>query len=88
MYYVEISGHTLTYHTKDGDISVRESMERAEQSLGGDFVRCNKCYLVNLAHVSGTDQNTVSVAGNSLVISRNRRKAFMDALADYFGKRV
>lgn len=88
IYYVEISGHTLTYHTKNGDISVRESMERAEQALGGDFVRCNKCYLVNLAHVSGTDQNTVSVAGIRLVISRNRRKAFLDALADYFGKRV
>jgi DNA-binding LytR/AlgR family response regulator len=59
-----------------------------EQKLSGnDFVRCNSGYLVNLAHVQEVRQNTVVVSGEELVISRPKKKAFMEALTDYLGGR-
>ena len=49
------------------------------------FVRCNKCYLVNLRHVRQVRQNTVDVGGEQLLISRPRKKEFLQALTDYLG---
>ena len=88
IYYVEISGHTLTYHAQSGDYSVRDSLERAEAALGGNFARCNQCYLVNLAYVTQFGQSSIEVAGSELAVSRNRKKSFMQALTNYLGKRV
>ena len=56
--------------------------EKLENSA---FVRCNSGYLVNLAHVSGVQQNTVQVGPHELQISRPKRRAFLAALADYIG---
>ena len=49
------------------------------------FARCNKGYLVNLAHVSGVRDGCAVVQGDKLLISRGRRGPFLDALADYVG---
>jgi hypothetical protein len=40
---------------------------------------------VNLAQVSGVQQNTVQVGPHELQISRPKRRAFLAALADYIG---
>ena len=47
--------------------------------------RRNKGYLVNLAHVRGVQDGCAVVQGDRLLISRGRRAAFLDALADYVG---
>ena len=60
--------------------------QELEQRLdGGNFVRCNKGYLVNLRHISRVKADTVVVAGDELVIARRRRDAFLLALTDYYG---
>lgn len=53
--------------------------------MGRAFARCNSGYLVNLAQVSGVQQDMVQVGPYALQISRPRRKAFMAGLADYIG---
>ena len=50
------------------------------------FARCNSGYLVNLAYVSSVRMNTVQVGPHQLQVSRPRRKAFLEALADYIGE--
>lgn len=50
------------------------------------FFRGNKGYLINLAHVEGMNENCAVVRGKDLLISRPRRKAFMEALANYWGE--
>ena len=53
---------------------------------GHNFFRSNSCYLVSLAHVRGvSDQECLMTGGDSLRISCPRRKAFMNALAEYAG---
>ena len=70
----------------DGDFSAPGALKVLEEKLAGRlFARCNSGYLVNLAQVSGVQQNTVQVGPHELQISRPKRRAFLAALADYIG---
>ncbi|MCD8085178.1 MAG: LytTR family DNA-binding domain-containing protein [Clostridiales bacterium] len=84
--YIESQGHNVVYHTGEGTYSERGSLKSLEDKLAGQhFCRCNSCYLVNLAQVEQVDQNRVTVSGQTLQISRSRRKGFMEALTAYVG---
>lgn len=86
IYYVEVEGHYLCYHTSEGVIRQQGTMKDLESTLQDEsFARCNQCYLVNLKYVIGIVQNTVEIAGESLQISRPKKKIFMQALANYVG---
>ena len=84
--YVEVVSHKLYLHTPDEVIAVPGTLRDMEAQLEErHFVRCNKCYLVNLRHVRQVRQNTVDVGGEQLLISRTRKKEFLQALTDYLG---
>ncbi len=87
--YIECQGHKIMIHTKNDTYNTIGTMKSMEQQMMKyKFSRCNNCYLVNLRHVESILQNTVTVAGKKLQISRPRKKVFMDALADYVGGEV
>ena len=83
--YIEVMRHTITFHTKRGDIttgngtlvSIRERLE------GLPFALCNQCYLVNLRYVTGILNNNVIVGNYELHMSAAKKKNFMKALNDY-----
>ncbi len=83
--YAEIVSHDIVYHTSHGDIRAYGSLKKAEQLLGAGFVRCNSCYIVNLAFVDSVRGFTVTVDGRELTVSHLKKKEFMRALADYYG---
>ena len=86
IYYIESEGHRVHFYTEDGDFSAPGALKVLEEKLAGRlFARCNSGYLVNLAQVSGVQQNTVQVGPHELQISRPKRRAFLAALADYIG---
>ena len=86
IYYLEIIGHRLVYHTDQGDIEVWGKLKSAEEELTGKgFAMCNKCYLVNLHHVQRISKNQVQIGPDSLIISRPRKKAFLQAVTNYIG---
>jgi DNA-binding LytR/AlgR family response regulator len=86
IYYLEVIGHRLIYHTDQGEIEVWGKLKTAEEELAGKgFAMCNKCYLVNLKHVQKITKNQVLVGPDSLIISRPRKKDFLQALTDYIG---
>ena len=86
MTYVEVQGHSLFYHTASETYRVRGSLKQAEADFTPPrFFTCNKCYIVNLAYVEEIKNNNVAVvAGEEVMISRPKKKAFMDALAAYY----
>lgn len=88
--WIESRGHRLTYHTVNGEYeSTVNSMKSVEESLAGDhFFRCNKCYLVNLAHVRGIEDGDALVGGDRIVVSQSKRGAFAKALTEYAGEAV
>ena len=86
IYYIESEGHRVHFYTEDGDFSAPGALKVLAEKLAGRlFARCNSGYLVNLAQVSGVQQNTVQVGPHELQISRPKRRAFLAALADYIG---
>ena len=87
VYYIEVDGHNLVYHTADGDIVTPGAMRDVEAKLAdGLFFRCNKGYLVNMAHVDGVVEDDAVVHGVRLQISRAKKRAFMDALNRYINE--
>lgn len=86
IYYIERLGNYLTFHTHDGVYTSLTTIQQMETALlDKGFLRCNRGYLVNLAHVTGIQDGCAVVHGEKLLISRGRRAAFLDALADYVG---
>lgn len=86
LYYVEIFSHELNYHTMEGDIvtTTSQTLSALEKRLEGHgFVRCHKGYLINLRYVKTLCGNTVLLDGREIPVSRNRRKAVMQAIIDY-----
>lgn len=85
--YVEVQDHDLTYHAAGEALTVKGTLSEAEALLGaGSFFRCNKCYLVNLDHVDGVDNNSILIGGEHIQVSRAKKKALMDALNNYINE--
>lgn len=81
--YVDINMHYLTYHTTEGNYSVYGTLDKVKKDTNSQFVQCHRCYLVNLAHVSGIKGDRVYVGEDELLISRNKRIPFITALNEY-----
>ena len=88
--YIDVLGHTISYHTPQGIISSTgaKSIRELECELLPDgFCKCNQCYLVNLRYVRSVEKDTVVLIDDEcLSISRNRKKPFMQALLDFWGR--
>lgn len=86
--YVETLSHYLVYHTVKGDFTLLGTLKSAAEQLSAEsFILCNRCYLVNMRYVAEISENAVRVGDDMLIISRYRRKEFMDALAKFWGSR-
>lgn len=89
IYYIESQGHTLIFHTASGSYEAPGTMKEVEDKLGRlNFFRGNKGYLINLTHVDGVQDGCALVKGEQLLLSRARRKDFMEALTCYWGEVV
>lgn len=84
--YIEVINHTLVYHTTEGKLISVGNLKDVESKLTrGQFVRCNRCYLVNLAFVRAVRGHTLVLDMDELQISRPRRTAVLEALNNYLG---
>jgi DNA-binding LytR/AlgR family response regulator len=89
IYYIESQGHNLIFYTTTGDYEAVGTMKEAEEKLTDlNFFRGNKGYLINLSHVDGIQEGCAIVKGNQLLLSRARKKIFMEALTRYWGEVV
>ena len=84
IYYVEVQGRSLAYHTADGIFETQGTMKETQEKLGEkDFFRCNKGILVNLEQVVGMRGDNALVGSEEVQVSRSKKKAFLDALNNY-----
>lgn len=87
IYYIESQGHNLIFHAASGEYESAGTMREVEEKLGAmNFFRGNKGYLINLAHVDGVQEGCAMVKGEPLVLSRSRKKEFMEAMTKYWGE--
>lgn len=86
IYYVEVIGHKLIYHTVHGQYETWDTLKGAEQTLSHfGFARCNNCFLVNLNAVTEITGDSVRVGDTDLKVSRLKKKSFIEALILAFG---
>ncbi len=82
VYYIEVRGHKLCYHTEKGRFSEYGSLGELEEQLREmNFMRCNSCYIVNPKYISSVSGLIVKMMnGDELKISQPKRKSFIDSL--------
>lgn len=86
--YIEMLNHHTIFHTEDGIFDTTGSLRKLEEQLSGQhFARCNNGYLINLRYVRGVEGSDVVVGEERLLISRTRRKAFLQQVSEYYGGR-
>ncbi len=86
LYFAEVRGHYLFYHTKTGTIRQKAPLRELEEKLKGlPFKRCNQSYLINLRHVSAVNKDDILVGGEWIRISRHKKRSFLQSLAHYIG---
>ena len=85
--YIEVVNHSLIYHLDGETLEAKGVLSELEEALTAyHFFRCNKCYLVNLEHVNGVNENCADVDGDQIQVSRPKKKAFLDALNNYINE--
>ncbi len=89
--YIEVISHYLYIHTKTGVISFRGALKDIVSTLDmTNFSRCHNSFIVNLQYVVKVDANALTVelegVDRTILISRSRRKAFLNDLMAYIGK--
>ncbi len=82
--YVEIMKHEITWHTVRQNYRGYGSLKEVEPLLSQKkFVRCNRCYIVNLQYVKQIRDFDVLVGEEWLAVSHARKKDFLRALNEY-----
>ena len=85
--YVEVQDHVLIYHTLDGDFETKGTMRDTDNQFNPKrYFRCNRCYLVNLEFVETYQGSDIMVNGDTIQVSRSRRKPFLDVLNEYMNE--
>ncbi|HBK01553.1 MAG TPA: hypothetical protein DDY77_00780 [Clostridiales bacterium] len=84
--FIEVSGHRTTVHVKEENFDTYVPLSVIEREINDKkFVRCNVCYLVNLAFVTKVDGNVISVGDDEIIISRSKKREFVTALNKFLG---
>lgn len=87
--YAETYGRKLRLHTARETMDLRMTIAALEKQLPSrDFFRVHNAFLVGLAHVRRIDGLELEAAGDTLPISRHKKKEFMQALTDYLGEQL
>lgn len=85
LWFVEVFGHYLIYHTDGGTYREFGRMKTLEEQLKKyAFFRCNNSYLINLRFVQAVRGNEVTVGKERVPVSRRRKKELMAAVNNYF----
>lgn len=73
---VKTVAHSICYHTFDGsEVTVRDTLEHAQELLGENFIRCHRSVLVNKNHVLSLKNGLLNLSnGTSVACAIGKRK--------------
>ncbi|MCD7819767.1 MAG: LytTR family DNA-binding domain-containing protein [Lachnospiraceae bacterium] len=85
--YIEaIRKQTIIHRKSQENIISSETLASLESRLSQEpFFRCHKSCLVNLNHIQNISPTDVTVDGQTVPVSKYRKKEFMHMLANYRG---
>lgn len=86
LFFVEVYNHNLIYHTNEGDFeSYGKLASLEEDDRFRSFIKVSQSHLVNCSHISSVQEDSVTVNGVHLPISRRRRKECLEKMAALLG---
>ncbi len=80
--YVESRAKKLEIHTAGADkaIEIYASMDELEGQLGEDFYRCHRAYIVNMAHITEYDNESITLTnGDKVYLTKKKYGGFVKA---------
>lgn len=88
IYFIEVIGHKLRFHMAVEVIESWGSLTEFEIMLKPqNFLRCNRCYIVNPFYIASVDKMNINMKnGSTLQISHPQKRTFMSELAGWIGK--
>ena len=89
--YIEVFSHQLQVHTLAGQVlSASGTLTQIQQEApDGQFLRCHKSYLVNLANVEGIRRYQIQLAGGLCVpTSKKNYNQVRRSVLEYFANRA
>lgn len=82
--YVENRGRKVEIHTTGKVIEIYAVMSELENQLGSGFYRCHRGYLVNMAHITEYDSDSISLNnGDSIYLAKERYSEFVKEYMRY-----
>ncbi len=87
--YAEVFNRKVIIHMKDGvPIEYYGKLKELEKTVGKDFFRVHRAYVINLAYVKNYDAKNVNVAGEILPVARGKYPELVKAYLSYHTKRL
>lgn len=85
--FVEIVSRHLEIHTPAQVLCCNDSLQNFEKQLDERFYRCHVAYLVNMDYVRQVGKSTARIDDDGeVLVSKYRRREFMEALTRHLGR--
>lgn len=83
--YIETFDNNITLHLVSSDnITIYSSLKEYAQKLPPNFMRCHKCYMVNMNHITGYEPHKFMLsAGGTVPIPPKKYKAVVKTYENY-----
>jgi len=89
IYYVEVLSHNLIFHTRTGVFETYGKLGALEKDTRfSGFIKPSPSHLVNCSHIANIGKDTLEVGGDTVPLSRRRRKECLEKLARVIGGRL
>ncbi len=84
--YIESISRKVEIHTTQEVIEAYGVLGELEAQLGRTFYRCHRGYLVNMAHITGYNSDSITLTGGATVyLTKKKYGEFVDAYMWYLG---
>lgn len=82
--YLEIFNRKVIAHKTDGEIEFYGKLVELEESLGSNFVRCHRAYIVNLRYVLKYDASSITLeSGVNIPLAKPKYAEFVKEYMKY-----
>ena len=82
--FAESADKTVLVHTADKIFTVRATMESLTLAFGDNFYRAHRCYLVNMAHIVGYNNDTIRIVnGREILLAQKKHAEFVKTFLRY-----
>lgn len=81
--YAEVFNRTIVLHTIRGDVSYYGKLQELEETLGADFFRTHRAYLINYRYVDSYTADSCVLGAAAVPIAKKNRRGFVSGYLAY-----